>query len=83
MEIQNPDESNLVHAGPLTLVTPRRKTDRELREEIRELEDERRHLRHERGVREREVIIERERPVQEIVEVRKDKKGRMSLVVPK
>ena len=86
VEIEDRDESNSIHAGPLALVVPerRRKTDREIKEQIRALEEERRVLRVERGSREsRELIIERDRPVEEVVEVRKDRKGRMSLVVPK
>ncbi|KAL9106265.1 MAG: hypothetical protein Q9227_008664 [Pyrenula ochraceoflavens] len=83
-------ESNSVHAGPLALVVPERsrKSDREIEYEIRSLERERKALRAERHAEhrvvrsgEREVIIERESP--ETIEVRKDKKGRMSLVVPK
>ena len=84
------EESNSFHAGPLALVTPHRKSDREIKEEIRALEAERRHLKAERIERrrpsrysevEREIIIERERPTEEIVEIKKDRKGRMSLVV--
>lgn len=84
VEIEERDESNSLHGGPLALVLPdrRRKSDREIKEQIRELEEERRVLRLERGSREKEIIIERERP-EEVVEVRKDRKGRMSLVVPR
>ncbi len=85
-------ESNSIHAGPLALVVDRHpKTDRDIKEEIRALEAERRALRHERvEIRrptryveeDREIIIAR--PAQEeVIEVRKDKKGRMSLVIPK
>jgi hypothetical protein len=83
------DESSSFHAGPLAIVAPdhhsRSKTDREIKEEIRRLEAERRLLRDERRTHRRiregsetELIIERE-PV-EVIEVRKDRKGRMSLV---
>lgn len=76
IQIDDRDESNSVHAGPLPLVIQdrRRKTERELKEEIRALEAERRMIRLERAPREREVIIERERP-EEVIEVRKDKKA--------
>ena len=85
-------ESNSIHAGPLALVVDRHpKSDRDIKEEIRALEAERKALRNERveirrpsryREEDREIIIAR--PAQEeVVEVRKDKKGRMSLVVPK
>lgn len=85
-------ESNSIHAGPLALVVDRHpKSDRDIKDEIRALEAERRALRHERveirrpsryKEEDREIIIAR--PVQEeVIEVRKDKKGRMSLAVPK
>lgn len=85
-------ESNSIHAGPLALVVDRHpKTDRNIKEEIRALEAERRALRNERveirkparyKEEDREIIIAR--PVQEeVIEIRKDKKGRMSLAVPK
>ena len=78
------EESATVHGGPLALVVPERrhKSEREIKEEIRELEAERRLIKHEREGRqrgEREIIITDERP-REVVEVRKDRKGRMSLV---
>jgi hypothetical protein len=89
-------ESNSIHAGPLALVVDRHpKTDRDIKEEIRALEAERRALRSERvEIRrpssryvveeDREIVIARPtQVVEEVVEVRKDKKGRMSLVVPK
>lgn len=85
--VEDIGESNSIHAGPLALVVPERrhKTDSQIKEEIRALERERRMLRTERVERvrpvEREVIIERESP--EVIEVKKDRKGRMSLVVPK
>jgi hypothetical protein len=82
------DESDSFHAGPLAIVAPdrsRSKMDREIKEEIRRLEAERRYLRDERRTHRRireggetELIIERE-PT-EVIEVRKDRKGRMSLV---
>lgn len=86
------DESNSIHVGPLALVVDRSKdrTDREIEEEIKRLQRERRDLHRER-IYEREdrvlmepsargeVIIERRG--EEVVEVRKDRKGRMSLVV--
>lgn len=85
-------ESNSIHAGPLALVLPerQRKTDRDIKAEIRALEAERkalkleRHVEKDRGraerIRDTEVIIERDRPSEEIIEVKKDRKGRMSLV---
>ncbi len=86
------DESNSFHAGPLALVVDRRpKSDRDIKEEIRALEAERRALRSERveirrpsryKEEDREIIIARPAE-EEIIEVRKDKKGRMSLAVPK
>lgn len=85
--VEDIGESDSFHAGPLALVVPERrhKTDAQINEEIRALERERRLLRAERIERvrpvEREVIIEREGP--EFIEVKKDRKGRMSLVVPK
>ncbi len=85
-------ESNSIHAGPLALVVDRHpKTDRDIKEEIRALEIERRALRHERietrkpsrhKEEEREVVIMRPAE-EEVIEIRKDKKGRMSLAVPK
>jgi hypothetical protein len=85
-------ESNSIHAGPLALVVDRHpKSDRDIKDEIRALEAERRALRNERveirrpsryREEDREIIIAR--PVQEeVIEIRKDKKGRMSLAVPK
>ena len=85
--VEDIGESNSVHAGPLALVVGNRKSDREIEYEIRQLERERRALRAERHTHdrirtgEREVIIERESP--DVIEVKKDKKGRMSLVVPR
>ena len=85
-------ESNSIHAGPLALVVDRHpKTDRDVKEEIRALEAERRALRSERveirrpsryREEDREIIIARPAE-QEVIEVRKDKKGRMSLAIPK
>ena len=85
-------ESNSIHAGPLALVVDRHpKTDRDIKEEIRALESERKALRHERveirkpsryREEDREIIVARP-AAEEVIEVRKDKKGRMSLVVPK
>jgi hypothetical protein len=85
-------ESNSIHAGPLALVVDRHpKSDRDIKEEIRALEAERRALRNERveirrpsryREEDREIIITRPAE-EEVIEVRKDKKGRMSLVVPK
>lgn len=89
------DESNSVHVGPLALVVDRRKSrsDREIKEEIRRLERERKNLREER--RDRDVVkVERlrerspsrnraiiiEERGEEVVEVRKDKRGNMALV---
>lgn len=85
-------ESNSIHAGPLALVVDRHpKTDRDIKEEIRLLEAERRALRNERveirrpsryKEEEREIIITRPAE-EEVIEVRRDKKGRMSLAIPK
>jgi hypothetical protein len=89
------DESNSLHVGPLALVVDRRKSrsDREIKEEIRRLERERRSLREER--RDRDVIkVERLRERspsrnraiiiedrgEEVIEVRKDRRGNMALV---
>jgi hypothetical protein len=89
------DESNSVHVGPLALVVDRRKSrsDRDIKEEIRRLERERRSLREER--RDRDVVkVERlrerspsrnraiiiEERGDEVVEVRKDRRGNMALV---
>lgn len=89
------DESNSVHVGPLALVVDRRKSrsDRDIKEEIRRLERERKSLREER--RDRDVIkVERirerspsrnraiiiEERGEEVIEVRKDRKGKMALV---
>lgn len=86
-------ESNSIHAGPLALVVDRHpKSDRDIKDEIRALEAERKAIRTERLVEirrpsryveeDREIIIAR--PAQEeVIEIRKDKKGRMSLAVPK
>ena len=90
-------ESNSIHTGPLALLVDRHpKSDRDIKDEIRALEAERRALRNERvEIRRpssryvveddhREIVIARPTQlVEEVVEVRKDKKGRMSLVVPK
>ena len=89
------DESNSVHVGPLALVVDRRKSrsDRNIKEEIRRLERERKLLREER--RDRDVVkIERirerspsrnraiiiEERGDEVIEVRKDRRGNMALV---
>jgi hypothetical protein len=89
------DESNSVHVGPLALVVDRRKSrsDRDIKEEIRRLERERKLLREER--RDRDVVkIERirerspsrnraiiiEERGDEVIEVRKDRRGNMALV---
>ena len=83
------DESSSFHAGPLAIIGAdrhRSKSDREIKDEIRRLETERRLLRDERRTHRRireggesEVIIERA-PGEEVVEIRKDRKGRMSIV---
>ena len=89
------DESSTVALGPLALVVDRKKSrsDRDIKEEIRRLEAERRSLRRERDdteivkierVRERSpsrsrgeiILADRD----EVVEVRKDRRGRMSLM---
>lgn len=85
-------ESNSIHAGPLALVVDRHpKSDRDIKEEIRALEAERRALRNERveirrparyREEDREIVVARPAE-EEVIEVKKDKKGRMSLVVPK
>jgi hypothetical protein len=94
-EEDNIDESNSLHVGPLALVVDRRKSrsDRDIKEEIRRLERERKNLREERRDRDvvrieklrerspsrnRAIIIE-ERG-EEVIEVRKDRKGKMALV---
>ena len=85
--------------GPLALVTSnqRPRSDAEIKREIRELEEERRSLRREREydvvkverVRERspsphgEVIVRRDRDEGDVVEVKRDRRGRMSLVQKK
>ena len=89
------DESNSVNVGPLALVVDRRKSrsDRDIKEEIRRLERERKLLREDR--RDRDVVkIERirerspsrnraiiiEERGDEVIEVRKDRRGNMALV---
>lgn len=86
-------ESNAIHTGPLALVLDRHhhKSERDIKEEIHALEVERKALRNERvEIRrpsryrdeEREIIIA-EPAKEEVIEIRKDKKGRMSLAIPK
>lgn len=87
-------ESNSIHAGPLALVVDRHpRSDREasIKEDIRALEAERRAVRNERievhrpsRYREenREIVVAHPAE-EEVIEVKKDKKGRMSLRVPK
>lgn len=90
------EESSSVHVGPLALVVDRRKSrsDRDIKEEIRRLERERKELREERRDRDivrverlrerspsrnRALIIE-DRGGDEVIEVRKDRRGNMALV---
>lgn len=63
----------------IMLVRPNRYRDQDIRDEIYALEDERRALQVERH---HGLVIEDE-VRDEVVEVKKDRKGRMSLVVPK
>jgi hypothetical protein len=76
--------SSDVHVGPLVLVEPRRRGDREIREEILDLEGDREVVRLERrpvGSMEiiKDKIIDRGDGREEVIEVRKDRKGTMSL----
>lgn len=85
------EESATVRAGVGALIVPgrERRTERDIKAEIRELERERKALKLEREVdrlrvddrdsRDRELIVVKERD-DEVVEVRKDRKGRLSLV---
>ena len=84
---EEPRGESSVHGGVGALVVARppsthrgRGRDDRIRDEIKQLEKERRRLREERDVRE-EVVLERRGPA-ETVEVRKDRKGKMSLVYP-
>jgi len=83
------DESNSIHVGPLALVvSPDRdrhksRSERDIKAEIRALEEERRALERER--KDRDVVKIKKGTIirdvdEEIVEVKKDKKGRMKLV---
>ncbi|OMP87216.1 hypothetical protein BK809_0007302 [Diplodia seriata] len=84
------EESNHI-GGPLTVVMPERRSDREIKDEIRRLENERRALQLERRAddlrlapseyRETEYEIIEERPRERnVVRVDKDRKGRLALV---
>ena len=80
------EESGTIRAGVGALIVPSRdrRTDRDIKAEIRALEAERRVLRLEREgdrdrERDRELLIVKERD-DEVVEVRKDRKGRLALV---
>ena len=77
--------------GPLAIILPeRRKDDRSIKAEIRALEAERKALKLEREVekehrkadryRDSEIIIERDRRASDVVEIKKDRKGRMAFV---
>ena len=80
-------ESNEIHMGPLVLAERPRYSDREIREEIRALEDgreivqlERRPERYDGSLEiTRDKIIDRGDEREEIIEVRKDRKGRKIL----
>ncbi|KAF9637064.1 hypothetical protein BFW01_g7960 [Lasiodiplodia theobromae] len=84
------EESNHI-GGPLTVVVPERRSDREIKDEIRRLENERRALQLERRAdelrlapteyRETEYEIIEERPRERnVIRVDKDRKGRLALV---
>jgi methionine aminopeptidase len=93
------ERSNHIPVGPLVLVGDRRsKDDRAIRAEIRALEAEREALKaeqkaqieFERADRFRrgdlvvyEEIVRREREPDGVVEIKRDKKGRMSIIVPR
>ena len=74
------EESATIRGGIGALIVPNRerRTERNIKAEIRALEAERRLLRSERESG-HEMIVVKERG-DEVVEVRKDKKGRLSLV---
>lgn len=63
----------------IMVVQPNRHHDHDIRDEIHALEDERRALQLERR---HDLVVDDENR-DEVVEVRKDRKGRMSLVVPR
>ena len=85
------EESATIRAGIGALIVPdhrsRERSQRSIRNEIKALEAERKALRLERDAERLrgetsggEIIIARERVDEDVVEVRKDKKGRLSLV---
>ena len=79
-------DSGTIHAGVGALVVPNRerRSSRSIKQEIRALEAERKALKHERdaerlrGEGRDEIIITRDRP--DTVEIKKDRRGKMSLV---
>lgn len=82
MEIER---SNAIH-GPATSFLPegrqivRRRSERDIREEIRSLEEERRMLKYERDADRDYEFIETRPARREVIRVDKDRKGRLALV---
>lgn len=71
--------------GPATAFLPesrqmvrRRRSERDIRDEIRSLEEERRMLKYERDAD--LVVLERRDPKREVIRVDRDRKGRLALV---
>ena len=80
------ERSNNIPLGPLVLIEDRRsKDDRAIRAEIKALEFERadRIRRGELVVYEERDIVRREREPDGGVEIKRDKKGRMNIIVPR
>jgi hypothetical protein len=86
------EESATVHGGPFALIhqPSSRRDERSIKAEIRALEAEKKALKYEREMekerqraeryRDGEILIVKDKKDMEIVEIKKDKKGRLSLV---
>jgi hypothetical protein len=80
------ERSNNIPVGPLVLIDDRRsKDERAIRAEIKALELERadRIRRGELVVYEERGAVRREREPDGVIEIKKDKKGRMNIIVPR
>jgi hypothetical protein len=80
------ERSNNIPVGPLVLIDDRRsKDDRAIRAEIKALELERadRIRRGELVVYEERGAVRREREPDGVIEIKRDKKGRMNIIVPR
>ena len=93
-KVEEVEQSNAMHTGPLALVIPHKKeerSERDIKAEIRELEAEKRRLKKEREHEHRrsskyedheegEIIIERRGGKEREVKVEKDRRGNLAFV---